>query len=700
MIKSLLRVIVCGAVAACVATVLGADTGPEPKPPVRTNKLRVLIITGGHDFQRKEFFEMFDGQPDITWQEVQQPEAQKWFAPDKADSYDVMVWYDMYSQISEESRKNLETLLKKGKPLVAMHHAAGDYQDWPEAIKIIGAKFNLKPGPADRKPSFKHGVKVPVRIADPQHPITRFMKDFEIEDETYKDMEFLEGTHPLLTTDEPTSDKVIAWTHTYYKSPVVYIQLGHDAKAYTNPNLRRLVVQSIRFVAGRLPDPSTEGFVQLLNGKDFTGWTIVGDPKGFWFTDGILRSESGKGGMWMRTNRKYRDFILRVEWRIGEDGNSGVFVRAAAEGHPWETGSEIQISNEPRDIAHCTGSLYGTVAVDPRPDETADVWHMFEIHCRGYHYTVFADNIPVVDVDARTIPALAAKPLEGCIGVQDSHNRTSYVEYRGIWVKELASMDSDKEPAWRVGTQAYTFNRFTFFEAVDKARSIGLKYIEAYPGQKLSPGLGGAKFDHDMATDLKQTTKTKLAEAGIRLVNYGVVGLGKDEGAARKVFEFARDMGIETIVSEPEPGSFQMLDKLTQEYGINVAIHNHPKPSRYWNPDTVLEAIKGTNPRIGACADTGHWLRSGLDPIECLKKLEGRIICLHLKDLNEKAMTAHDVHWGEGAANIKGILAELKRQNFKGVFSAEYEHNWENNAPDVAACVQNFEKMAKELGMN
>ncbi len=698
MMKSISRLVVFGLLAVWAGVVTGADPAEVPKPPQRTNKLRVLIVTGGHDFQRKEFFEMFDSFPDVTWKEVQQPEAQKWFAPDKADGYDVMVWYDFNAKLTDESRQDLEALLKKGKPLVVLHHAAGDYQDWPEAIKIIGAKFDLKPGPNDPKPSFKHDVKVPVKIADPQHPITRFMKDFEIEDETYKNMQFLPGTHALLTTDEPTSDKVIAWTHTYGKSPVVYIQLGHDAKAYTNPAYRRLLAQSIRFVAGRLPDGSTEGFVPLLNGKDFTGWTVVGDPKGFWFTDGVLRSESNKGGLWMRTNKKYRDFILRVEWRVGKDGNSGVFVRSAAEGYPWVTGSEIQISNEPRDIAHCTGSLYGSVAVDPRPDETADVWHLFEIECRGYHYKVFADNVPIVDVDGKTVPALAAKPLEGYIGLQDSHNRQAYVEFRGVWVKELPAMSAESEPAWRLATQAYTFNRFTFFEAVDKARSIGLKYIEAYPGQRLSPGLGGAKFDHGMAADLRQTTKTKLAEAGLKLVNYGVVGLGNDEASARKVFEFAKDMGIETIVSEPEPGTFPMLDKLTQEYGINVAIHNHPKPSRYWDAQTVLDAVKGTNPRIGACADTGHWIRSGLDPIECLKKLEGRIISLHLKDLDKKARNAEDVHWGEGVANIKGILAELKRQNFKGVFAAEYETNWENNVQDVAACMKNFNAMAKELG--
>src|SRR5690606_14641597 len=98
------------------------------------------------------------------------------------------------------------------------------------------------------------------------------------------------------------------------------------------------------------------------------------------------------------------------------------------------------------------------------------------------------------------------------------------------------------------------------------------------------------------------------------------------------------------------------------------AIHNHPKPSHYWNPDQVLAAISGASPRVGACADIGHWVRSGLDPIECLKKLEGHIIEFHMKDLNEKGVEeAHDVPWGTGVSNIAGVMKEMKRQGFKGV---------------------------------
>lgn len=111
----------------------------------------------------------------------------------------------------------------------------------------------------------------------------------------------------------------------------------------------------------------------------------------------------------------------------------------------------------------------------------------------------------------------------------------------------------------------------------------------------------------------------------------------------------------------------------------------------------VLAAIKGQSKRIGACADIGHWVRSGLDPVECLKKLEGYVIELHFKDLNEKNnKKAHDVHWGTGISNVDGVTRELKRQRFKGVISVEYEYNWYNSVPDVIASVKYFRNAVKE----
>jgi len=250
---------------------------------------------------------------------------------------------------------------------------------------------------------------------------------------------------------------------------------------------------------------------------------------------------------------------------------------------------------------------------------------------------------------------------------------------------------------WRLGCQAYSFNRFTFYEAIDKVAALGLHYIEAYPGQRLSKEHPDIRFDHNLPGELQQQVLDKLSAAHVKLVNYGVVGLPNDEAECRRVFDFAARMGIETIVSEPPEDAFDLLDRLVAEYGINVAIHNHPKPSKYWNPDAVLAVVQGHSDRIGACADTGHWMRSGVNPLEALKKLEGRIISFHFKDLNEFSPDAHDVPWGTGKANVHALLEEVQRQGIKPVFSIEYEYHWENSLPEIARCVAYFYLVAADL---
>ncbi|MCE5187142.1 MAG: sugar phosphate isomerase/epimerase [Planctomycetaceae bacterium] len=246
---------------------------------------------------------------------------------------------------------------------------------------------------------------------------------------------------------------------------------------------------------------------------------------------------------------------------------------------------------------------------------------------------------------------------------------------------------------WRLGTQAWSFNRFTLFEAIEKTHLLGLKYMQACPGQKVSSQID-AGFGPDLTSEQLAQVKKKLADEGVKLVAFGVTNIPSDEAGARKMFEFAVDMGIETIVSEPTMDQYDLLDKLCQEYKIKLAIHNHPKPSFYWDPDTVVAACAGRSQWIGACADTGHWVRSGLDPVECLKKLEGRINDLHIKEIDD----GHDVVWGTGEGRMKGILEELYRQNYKGTFAIEYEYNWENNVPEIRQCVEYFNKTAAELG--
>ncbi len=252
---------------------------------------------------------------------------------------------------------------------------------------------------------------------------------------------------------------------------------------------------------------------------------------------------------------------------------------------------------------------------------------------------------------------------------------------------------------WHLGCQAYSFNHFTFYEAIDKVASLGLHYVEAYPGQRLSTEQPDIRFDHNLPSELQEEILKKLEASDVKLVNYGVVGLSNNEADCRKVFDFAKEMGIETIVSEPPEDAFDLIDRLAQEYEINVAIHNHPEPSHYWNPDTVLKVCQGRSKRIGACADTGHWMRSNIKPVDAIKKLEGRIISFHFKDLNQygKSKETHDVPWGTGEADVKAILTEVKRQGLEAVFSVEYEYHWDDSVPEIAQGVAYFDGVAREL---
>jgi sugar phosphate isomerase/epimerase len=251
--------------------------------------------------------------------------------------------------------------------------------------------------------------------------------------------------------------------------------------------------------------------------------------------------------------------------------------------------------------------------------------------------------------------------------------------------------DSCQTGGFAVGCQAWTFNRFSVFEAIDKTAEAGGKVIEFFPGQKLSKEQPDIKFDHNVSDDIIAKVKAKLAEKGIRAVNYGVVGIPKDEAGARKVFEFAKKLDLYGITTESVE-SIDAIEKLVKEYDIRVGFHNHPRrPNdasyKMWDPNYVLSVVKDRDPRIGSTADIGHWVRSGLDPLDCLKILQGRIISTHLKDLNEKSPDAHDVPYGNGVSNIPAILTELKRQGFVGNVSIEYEYNWDNSVYDAAQCV-------------
>lgn len=247
-------------------------------------------------------------------------------------------------------------------------------------------------------------------------------------------------------------------------------------------------------------------------------------------------------------------------------------------------------------------------------------------------------------------------------------------KYEGIRIKKFP-----------FAVQCWTYRKFSFFEALQKIKDLGISYVQPYPGQALDKDDSGLKFDHNLADDQIERVNKKLEELGLSLVSYGVVNFGNEEQEAQKVFEFVKKMGIRTIVTEPGYDDYSLIEKMVKKYNINIAIHNHPTPSKYARPETVIYRVDGLDPRIGACVDTGHWMRSGVNPLEALRALKGRIQDVHLKDLNEFGIKeAYDVPFGQGKANVHDILAELTIQDYSGYISIEYEKEEDANNPSPA----------------
>ncbi len=217
---------------------------------VTAGKLRLIIVTGGHDFDREPFFQMFDSFSNMTWVEYVHPEALAKLGNVDLMTFDAVVFYDMPKTITEEEKQSYYRLLKAGKGLLFLHHSICAYQDWSEYELIVGGKYYEKK--KDDKfgaSSYQHDVDFYVQIVHPSHPVVKGIDEFVLSDEVYGNLEVMPEIYPLLSTDHPKSNILIGWTLTKDKSKIVYIQPGHDKKSWENEDYRRLIKQAIQFVA-------------------------------------------------------------------------------------------------------------------------------------------------------------------------------------------------------------------------------------------------------------------------------------------------------------------------------------------------------------------------------------------------------------------------------------------------------------------
>jgi len=220
-----------------------------------SEKLRILVVTGGHGFDEKPFFKMFEENKSVTFKHAEHPKGTS-DVYDREDlySYDVVVLYDMVQEITEAQKARFKGLIERGVGIVAMHHAIVNYQSWPEFERILGGTY---PEPADKrghvteKLGYEHDVDIAVKVLAKDHQITAGLSDFELNDEIYWGFRTSADVTPLITTTHPKSGKPLVWARTEGKSRIAYIQLGHGPTAFNNSNFRKLLEQSISWAAKR-----------------------------------------------------------------------------------------------------------------------------------------------------------------------------------------------------------------------------------------------------------------------------------------------------------------------------------------------------------------------------------------------------------------------------------------------------------------
>jgi type 1 glutamine amidotransferase len=378
---------------------------PLAAPGSRPNedKIRVLVVTGGHDFEAEPFFALFDSIPDVEFERTSYPDAAGLLKPELANDYDVIVFYDMWVPgITPAQQESFVALLERGIGVVALHHTLAAHQQWPEYAKIIGGKYHLNDrvvgGKSVPKSGFLHDQDIAVDPAAGDHPITRGLKRFEIHDEAYNHYEVDPQATVLLTTEHPASDTELAWVKTYRHSRVFYLQLGHDRRAYEDPNYRLLVSRGIRWAAGRITVPEDPA-IELFNGRDLAGWKQEGGAS--WeVRDGLLIGKQGADNAPgdLLTEASFDDFELQVTFRVQWPANSGVWFRYQSSEQAYQ--ADILEYKEPFALTgtlYCTGKMF--LAVNEDPDLVKrDDWNAVLIRAVGNRQIVFLNGQKVADV--------------------------------------------------------------------------------------------------------------------------------------------------------------------------------------------------------------------------------------------------------------------------------------------------------------
>ncbi len=225
---------------------------------------------------------------------------------------------------------------------------------------------------------------------------------------------------------------------------------------------------------------------------------------------------------------------------------------------------------------------------------------------------------------------------------------------------------------FKMGLQSYSLRYFKRDEALAKTKELGLHYWESYSAH--TP-IDVAKADESRAA---------AKAAGVEVIGFGVSRFTKDHEANRKVFAFGKAMGVGYLSADPDPDSFDSLDKLVEETGIAIGIHPHGPGHRWDKLAKIWAAVKDHHPLVGLCNDTGHLLRSKEDPVEAVAMFGKRTYGVHLKDVKDaKTFTI----LGAGDLRLADLFKALDAIKYNYCMALEYEENEKDPMADIRACL-------------
>ncbi len=267
--------------------------------------------------------------------------------------------------------------------------------------------------------------------------------------------------------------------------------------------------------------------------------------------------------------------------------------------------------------------------------------------------------------------------------------KTSVVAAGSMAFSRLEALAADPYAGFKMGAQSYSLRHFDLEPCLERMQKLGLHYVEFF--DKHSP----ITTDAQKIADLK----AKCAKYEVTPLAFGVTGFNANEAENRRKFEFAKLLGLKSLSANPDPNSFASLDKLVEEFGIAIAIHNHgPEDKRYGKIDQIAKAIEGHHKLIGTCVDTGHFIRSNEDPVKAVRTFGERTHGVHLKDV--KTLDGGGKKFcitGLGDLDTVALFRELKKLKFANCLSLEYEENPQDPVADMEQCLKVAREAAAKL---